>query len=480
MAGWCENADEYVALVLRAGAGDRRAFEALVRRYYRLALAYADSILKNYHSAEDAVQESFLAAAGSLASLRSPQAFPGWLRKIVFARCDRIKRKRHAVPADHIDSISVYPGPEEIAEEAELVSRLNVLIDQLPSAQRTTAELCFLKGYSPADVACFLEVKPSTVRKRLHDARARLRAALKDTSREEVPMKTMDKTDEIIERLFANRISDDRLERLIKTPSLLNVDGEARSLTVLFADMVDMVGVVAGMKPMEVRDFLNTFFTEMSRVVIDNGGFLDKMVGDLVMAVWGTPANPEEHAASACRAALAMHRQLTNTGLSPKPQVAIGIHSGEAIIGNFGPPENQQYTPMGDHVNFGAMLESKGRSYGVQTVISEVTKNLAGNAIRTRKLDTIQTPRIAWEHRGGERAIDIYEPISDNAGPADEDHIRLFDAYDKGIELFDAGEFTAARRKFVEALVASDGADGPSIVYLKRCAEAEGRIRADR
>lgn len=476
MGAWCEHQEVYVPLVIRAATGNRRAFEALVRRYYRLALGYADSILRDYHMAQDAVQEAFLAASEGLPGLREPAAFPGWLRRIVFSRCDRMRRRASPTPIEPVELTSAYPGPEELAEGADLVRRVAGLIDGLPPAQREAAELCFIDGYSPSDVACFLEVNPSTVRKRLHDARARLRHALQ----EEIPMQTKDRTDTALRELFAHRISDDRLEKLLASPSLIKTDGEVRELTVMFADMVDMVGIVSAKSPSEIRTFLNTFFTEMSEIVLKEGGFLDKMVGDMIMAIWGTAANPGDHATGACYAALAMQKQLRATRLQPQPRVAIGIHSGEAIIGNFGPPDNVQYTPMGDHVNFGAMLEDRGRTYGVHTLVSEVTRNLAGSAIRARRLDVIDTPRFSWPHRNGESRIGLYELVARGDETLPDERRRTLDAFDEGLEAFDAGEFGRARGRFVEALAASGGVDGPSLVYLNRCAEAEGIIRRRR
>lgn len=481
--GWCENQDEYVPLVIRAAMGHKRAFDQLVRRYYRMSVGYAHSILRDYHLAEDAVQEAFVNAFRALRDLRNPAAFPGWLRRIVFKHCDRVSRRPRETAVADVEGVSAsrgeqsrYAAPEQHTHDAFLMERVAKLVDALPPAQRQAAEMCFIDGYTPSDVACFLEVNPATIRKRLHDARAHLRGALE----EELDMQTENRTDTLIRELFSRRLSEDRLEKLLRNPSLLKMNGEQRELTVLFADMVRFTGHMQSMGPIETVDWLNQYFTEQSQIILDHGGFLDKMIGDELMALWGTPANPAEHAREACYAALAMQEKLATTSMDPRPQVSIGIHSGDMIIGNFGPPDNIQYTPMGDHVNVGARIETLVRRYGVKILISDATKQRAGDAIRARELDDVEFPLLNVNKIPGGGQIKVFELVARTDQKLPDATFEMLDAFDSGLEAFKRNEIALARARFLDALSASGGKDGPSLVYLTRCAEADQTLRAPR
>lgn len=449
------------AAIVRAGLGDIRAFELLVRRYYKLAFGYAISTLKDYHLAEDAVQECFAEVYRTLRNLRHPSAFPSWLRLVARKQCDRLTRKKRHGEVPYEDRISSrFESPEIQVERREREAEIQALIRTLPQKQRIVIELHYMDGLSQGDISQFLEIKPSTVRKRLFDARSRLK--------KEMAMATEKQTDSAIRSLFSNRIAPDLLKKLLSDPSILELNGEQRELTVLFADAIGITDTQSRMRLPDFFSYMNRHFTILFDIIVSNQGFLDKIIGDEFMALWGTPANPKEHATLACYTALQMQDKLKSleeeqvTGDDPPFRISIGINSGPALIGNFGPPQFLQYTPLGDTINFGARLEGLAREYGVEIAIGEDTYKMAQENIVARKLDEIDVRQMG-------KSIGIYELVARAGGDLPENLLQKLSAFEKGYEEFAAGNTDTARKHFLAALEASEGTDVPSLIYLQRC-----------
>ncbi|HEX2032711.1 MAG TPA: sigma-70 family RNA polymerase sigma factor [Chloroflexota bacterium] len=167
----------------------QEAFGELVQRYQDLAYGYAYALLGDYHLAQDAAQEAFLTAYGSLGQLRVAQAFPGWLRCIVRTHCVRFKRRAlpdtgmatasemdwHVPLAQGMLALPASDGdPLAAAEAGEVRETLAVAIRGLPDHERTATVLFYLSGYTQLDIARFLDVPPNTVKKRLQSARRRM------------------------------------------------------------------------------------------------------------------------------------------------------------------------------------------------------------------------------------------------------------------------------------------------------------------
>jgi len=170
--------DRTTSLVRAAQAGDEFAFSELVRAYQDIAVAYATSILRDYHLAEDAAQEAFVEAYRELASLREPAAFAAWFRAIIFKHCDRItRRKRHPVTGLEaaLDVASPAPSPQESLESHETRIAVWKAIATLSDAERAVVLLYYMGEHSTVVIAEFLNVTTNAVKTRLYSARKRLR-----------------------------------------------------------------------------------------------------------------------------------------------------------------------------------------------------------------------------------------------------------------------------------------------------------------
>lgn len=171
------------------------------------------------------------------------------------------------------------------------------------------------------------------------------------------------------------------VDKVVLREQSMSLGGERRNITVLFADVVGFTPLAEQHSASEVVALLNELFTMLSEVVFRHGGTLDKFIGDCVMAFWGAPTATEDHAAQALRAAEDMMRWLEvgnetwqeRYGMAIR--LAIGVNTGEAVVGNFGSESRMEYTAIGDAVNVAARLEAMARPQ--QILVTEATKRLA-------------------------------------------------------------------------------------------------------
>ena len=168
-------------LVRQAQRGDLDAYGNLVTQFWTVAFCYAHGVLRDFHLAEDAVQEAFVEAYRDLPKLREPDAFPGWLRRIVYKYCDRITRRKRVdtIPLDCAhEAPSTSASPDETAIRKEILERVLAAVRALPKRERVVSEMFYVHGHSQKEIAGILHVPLSTVNSRLHASRKRLRAQL--------------------------------------------------------------------------------------------------------------------------------------------------------------------------------------------------------------------------------------------------------------------------------------------------------------
>jgi F-type H+-transporting ATPase subunit beta len=220
---------DLVNLVTTAQAGDVAAFEMLVQRYQDFAYAVAFAIVGDRHLAHDVAQEAFLQAHRDLQSLREPRAFGAWLRRLLAKHSDRLQRRKHpvTVPLDAAwDAHDGMPPPGDVVEAAELAELVRAEVNRLPERERVAIALYYVADRPQNEIAAFLQVPPSTIKKRLHDARARLKERLMAQFGEYLREFRPSQDDEFAQRvnfLIAVRSGDvDRVERqLARDPRLL-------------------------------------------------------------------------------------------------------------------------------------------------------------------------------------------------------------------------------------------------------------------
>jgi len=179
--------EDLAELVRRAQQADAAAFSTVVERFQDMAVGYAYSILGDFALAEDAAQEAFVQAFRDIAKVREPLAFPGWLRRLVSTQCGRVLRKgrpRAVALSEAVPCEWDGPEPPVAAEQQEIREQVLAALRALPEQERSATELFYLGGRSLAEVGRATGVPVSTVKNRLHSARARLRNTMAALARE--------------------------------------------------------------------------------------------------------------------------------------------------------------------------------------------------------------------------------------------------------------------------------------------------------
>lgn len=180
------------------------------------------------------------------------------------------------------------------------------------------------------------------------------------------------------------------VDRIVEQEQDIRLGGERSEITVLFADVVGFTPLAETHSAEEIVSLLNELFTLMTEIVFRHKGTVDKFIGDSVMAFWGAPTPIENHAELALRAAADMQRwlEIGNEGWKERfgieIQLAIGVNTGEAIVGNFGSSERMEYTSIGDCVNIAARLETMARPG--QILVTRETVESAGESVDFRSL----------------------------------------------------------------------------------------------
>ncbi len=268
-----------------------------------------------------------------------------------------------------------------------------------------------------------------------------------------------------ITRTFGLYVSHQVVERLIRNPELVKLGGEKKEMTVLFADARAFTSMSEKLDPTDVVRILNQFHTAVTEVIFKHEGVLDKYMGDAVMSFYGAPIEMEDHAARACTSALEMeeallelHARWQEEGL-PIIDMGVGLNTGAMVVGNMGSSMRFDYTVMGDSVNLGSRLEGLNKVYGTRIIVSEFTRQLAGDGFTFRDLDLVRV-------KGRSEPVRIYELMAiDRQGRPE-----YLDLYNRAIGLYRLRQWEKAGDLFRQVLVAAPG-DGPSILYVERCME---------
>jgi adenylate cyclase len=203
----------------------------------------------------------------------------------------------------------------------------------------------------------------------------------------------------------------DIANQIIQDPDQLALKGERREIFVVFTDLEGFTALTHAIDAQTTATLLNRYLDLLSDVVLAHGGTIDKFVGDAVVAFWGAPISRPDDGERAARAAYAMwqagekFRKTHRPDVPPIGRTRVGLHFGEAIVGNFGGEDRIQYTALGDSMNTAARLEAANKKLGTSVIAS-------AEAVGRSGLDWWR-PLGRITLRGRSTPVDIFEPVPD-------------------------------------------------------------------
>jgi len=212
--------------------------------------------------------------------------------------------------------------------------------------------------------------------------------------------------------LFGTYVPPELVDEMVKDPDAYSMKAANRELTVMFCDMRGFTKMSEKMEPTQLQALLTGVFSNLTSLIRQNKGTIDKYMGDCVMAFWGAPVETPDHARLAVKSAIEMMIAVREINADhrakglPEIGIGIGLNTGTMCVGDMGSNIRRAYTVIGDSVNLGSRLEGLSKAYGVEIVVSDSTRQLA--------------PEFAWEEldlvrvKGKAQAVAIFYPL----GPA--------------------------------------------------------------
>jgi adenylate cyclase len=296
----------------------------------------------------------------------------------------------------------------------------------------------------------------------------------------------------VIKNAFSRILSPKVIDQIVADPSQLKLGGEKRKMTAIFTDIQRFSSISSELQdqygedgPKVLVDLLNLYLTEMSNVVLDNGGTIDKYEGDAIIGFFGAPAWMEDHAAQACRSAILMKRreiEIVENVMKPDGEffnpltrliernvirklrplyTRLGINTGDMVVGFMGTPAKMDYTIMGNAVNLAARLEGVNKQYDTHGIlISEYTRDQIGDEFVIRPLSRVTVVGIPVPLR----LFELLEMKSD----APQSMLDMVNAWEGGFKAYENRDFEGAKKTFAE-IYQKDSEDATAKLYVERC-----------
>jgi adenylate cyclase len=251
-----------------------------------------------------------------------------------------------------------------------------------------------------------------------------------------------------VRNAFGHYMAPALVERLADDPSRLKLGGETRDMTLLFSDVRGFTTISEGLNAEELTHFLNTLFTPLSNIILDEQGTIDKFMGDAVMAFWNAPLDDSEHPSHACHAALRIMEQMPvlNEGWRIEAEakgrpftlvkIGIGLNTGICCVGNLGSETRFDYSVIGDNVNVASRLEGQSKTYELVTIVGESTTARAPD-FAFLEIDLLKV-------KGKTEATRIFTLLGDSALKQSRGFIDLAARHDEFLRKYRARDWDAA------------------------------------
>lgn len=240
--------------------------------------------------------------------------------------------------------------------------------------------------------------------------------------------KIHEKEAQFVKDAFSAYVSPVLLKKLAKNPKKLQLGGEEKELTTLFLDIRNFTTISESLSSSELVFMLRELFNPLTKIIQDNNGFVDKYIGDAIMAFYNAPASIENHAECACKSALEMIKFMKSEELKQRVNIGfdlnigVGINTGQAVVGNTGADNRFNYTALGDSVNLASRLQDLNKTYKTSILISENTYNLVKDKFLARKIESVKV-------KGKTRSVTVYELMENT-----DLNLKIKKMFEKGLE----------------------------------------------
>lgn len=262
-----------------------------------------------------------------------------------------------------------------------------------------------------------------------------------------------------IKGAFKHYLSADVIEQIMRNPDSLKLGGERRELTIFFSDLQGFSSISERLGPEDLTKLLNDYLSDMTDIILEEGGTLDKYVGDAIIAFWNAPLAQPDHATRAVRAAVRCQQKLAarraefeeRTGAVLK--MRIGLNTGAVVVGNMGSSNRFDYTMLGDAANLASRLEGANKALGTYLMVAESTWSQVNGVFPGRELGHLRVV-------GRKAPVRVYEATG-LEGESASDAEKAFEA---ALAQARAGRWTEAAEAFEKL-----GDEAAAKTYAAKC-----------
>jgi adenylate cyclase len=271
-----------------------------------------------------------------------------------------------------------------------------------------------------------------------------------------------DKDRRFLRKSFGLYLAPSVIEKMVTANKPPALGGEMRNVTIFFSDLAGFSSISEALAPPDLVHFMNEYLSAMTDIIQEQGGFVDKYIGDAIVAVFGAPLDDPSHAENAVGAALRCRDRLQKLNREPAEwqrftlRQRIGLNSGAALVGNIGSRLRFNYTVMGDTVNVASRLEGANKYFGTTIMAAKSTFERAAESFAWRELDSIRV-------QGRDEPVSIYEPLARHDEETPEQKV-VTAAYAHALACWRRHDFV----RCAEALAPVAAADPPSAILLQR------------
>ena len=274
-----------------------------------------------------------------------------------------------------------------------------------------------------------------------------------------------DREERFLKASFGLYLAPQVIDQMMASNKLPILGGEMRDVTVFFSDLAGFSSTAEKLSPDALVQLMNEYLSAMTEIIEDCGGYVDKYIGDFIVAMFGAPVSDPDHARNAVRAALLCRDRLDELNRTATAfqghQLShrIGLNSGEALVGNIGSRRRFNYTVMSDAVNLASRLEGANKYFATSILASEMTVALTGKQFVWREVDAVRV-------QGRAHPVRLHEPLAEKDRETDS-QTRIARVYADGLAHWRARDFQGAAACFEQ--IAAD--DPPAALFLARARE---------